>query len=111
MLVSDIVVESLPDRLREDRGLYSSCIAGAIGEAEYLAGLRRAGLSEVEVRERIVYDAAQLAALVSSELGDGQSGSCGCGGTTSGESTAADIASSIVGKVWSAKVYARKPIG
>jgi SAM-dependent methyltransferase len=110
MLVSDIVVDGLPDRLREDRGLYSSCIAGAISEEEYLAGLRRAGLAEVEVRERIVYDAAQLEALVGSELGDGQPSSCGCGGTAAGGSTAADIARSIVGKVWSAKVYARKPI-
>jgi len=110
MLVSDIVVESLPDRLREDPGLYSSCIAGAISETEYLAGLRRAGLAEVEVRERIVYNAVQLEALIGSELGGGRPGSCGCGGTTSGEPTAADTVSSIVGKVWSAKVFARKPI-
>jgi len=110
MLVSDIVVDSLPDRLREDRGLYSSCIAGAISETEYLAGLRRAGLAEVEVRERIVYDAAQLEAFVGSELGDGEPGSCGCGGTMADGSSAAEIAGSIVGKVWSAKVFARKPM-
>ena len=111
MLVSDIVVDGFPDRLREDRGLYSSCIAGAISEAEYLAGLRRAGLEEVEVRERIVYDAAQLEAFIGSELEDGRPGSCGCGDPAAGESNAADIVRSIVGKVWSAKVYARKPIG
>jgi len=110
MLVSDIVVDSLPDRLREDRGLYSSCIAGAISEEEYLSGLKGAGLAEVEVRERIVYDSAQLEALVGSELADGKSGSCGRGGTMADGSTAADIARSITGKVWSAKFYARKPM-
>jgi SAM-dependent methyltransferase len=110
MLVSDIVVDALPQRLREDQGLYSSCIAGAISEKEYLSGLRGAGLAEVEVRERIVYDSVQLEALIGSELVDGKPGSCGCGGTKADGSTAADIARSIVGKVWSAKFYARKPM-
>ncbi|MDO8632640.1 MAG: arsenite methyltransferase, partial [Phycisphaerales bacterium] len=62
MLVSDIVVEELPDWVRRDVALYASCVSGAIREDEYLDGLRRAGLVDVEVRERIVYDEAQLAA-------------------------------------------------
>ncbi len=111
MLVSDIVVEELPDRLRKDQGLYGSCIAGAISEEAYLAGLRRAGLMDVEVRERIVYDVGQLEALIGSELaGKNKQGGCGCSSTSAGGSSAADIARSIVGKVWSAKIYARKPV-
>ena len=113
MLVSDIVADGLPARLRENRVLYSSCIAGAMSEEEYVSGLRRAGLAEVEVRERIVYDAAQLEALAASELGVSAAGAC-CSGHVAegpvGGLMAADIARAIVGKVWSAKVYARKPM-
>lgn len=113
MLVSDIVADGLPARLRENRVLYNSCIAGAMSEEEYVSGLRRAGLAEVEVRERIVYDAAQLEALAASELGVSAAGAC-CSGHVAegpvGGSMAADIARAIVGKVWSAKVYARKPM-
>ena len=115
MLVSDIVVEELPAWARENEALYSSCVAGAISEEEYLAGLRDAGLADVEVRERIVYDAAQLEQFLSSELQESgtpesaQSSSC-CGGpacTGAGRS----LAESMAGKIWSAKVYARKPVG
>jgi SAM-dependent methyltransferase len=60
MLVSDIVVEDLPEWMRQSAELYSSCVAGAISEEDYLAGLRAVGLEEVEVRHRLVYDAAQL---------------------------------------------------
>ncbi len=109
MLVSDIVVEELPASLRKDRVLYSSCIAGAISENDYLAGLRSAGLAEVEVRERIIYDSTQLGALIGSEVGDGQSGSCVCAEVESDGKAASDLVRSIVGKVWSAKIHARKP--
>lgn len=113
MLVSDIVAEDFPDELRADAQLYAACIAGAVSEAEYLAGLREAGLIDVEVRERLVYDGAQLAAMFGLE----GSGSC-CGSSSSccGSSEAASEASSLsplaqrlAGKVWSARVAARKP--
>jgi SAM-dependent methyltransferase len=100
MLVSDIVAEDLPAEIRRDRALYSSCVAGAIGEAEYLAGLRAAGLVEVEVRERLVYDADQLEGFFSSELPENER--TGGGGF-------AETARRMTGKVWSARVFARKP--
>ncbi len=95
MRVSDIVVSDLPEEIRRSAALYSSCVAGAISEEAYLAGLRCAGLVDVEVRERVVYEAAQLRALVASELGV--------------DEKTAKLAESAVGKVWSAIVYARKP--
>ena len=49
---------------------------------EYLAGLEQAGLTDVGVHERLVYDHAQVAALVESEL-HGESGSC-CPGPPAG---------------------------
>ena len=108
MMVSDIVVEELPTRLRKSEALYGSCIVGAISEGEYLAGLRDAGLADVEVRERLVYDFAQLKALVSSELAsEAQTFTC-CGGV-SGEKVVDETLESLSGKVWSARVYAQKP--
>ncbi len=76
MLVSDIMVSDLPPWARASAALYSSCVSGAISEEEYLAGLRAAGL-EAEVRERLVYDAAQIRELAGSEIS--AAASC-CGG-------------------------------
>jgi len=107
MLVSDLVVSELPDWVRQNEVLYNSCVAGAINEQEYIDGLREAGLVDVEVRERIVYDTAQLEALAESEfLQNTPAGAC-C--TAPGAGTLNEVARSLTGKVWSAKVYARKP--
>lgn len=66
--ISDIVIENMPWWLRRSRWLHSACVAGAISESEYLTGLRRAGLTAVEVTERLVYDRTQLAGLAASEV-------------------------------------------
>ena len=102
MLVSDIVAKDLPNEVREVAELYSSCIGGAISEEEYLAGLREAGLVDVEVRERLVYDAEQLAGIAASDL----ESVCCC---DAGKTQLLSVARTLAGKVWSAKVYARKP--
>jgi hypothetical protein len=111
MLVSDIVAEKMPTKLKKDPRLYASCIAGAISEEKYLEGLRVAGLVKTAVRERLVYDECQLEGFFVSEMPDekgccGGTQSCGCG-------VAADdlkpIARSMAGKIWSAKIYAKKP--
>lgn len=111
MQVSDIVVQDLPAWVRQSAALYSACVAGAVPEAEYLAGLSKAGLVDVEVRERLVYDAAQIKALVADELAGGkEAGACCCGGGVA-EKIVGDLAGSFAGQVWSAKFYARKPGG
>ncbi len=106
MLVSDIVAESLPPEILEDRRLYSSCLAGAISEAAYLDGLRAAGLVDVEVRDRQVYEEDQLEALFGSELVGG--GCCG-GGGDNGPFKVLRFPSIPAGTVASVKVSARKP--
>ena len=104
MLVSDIVAKDLPDWVRKDQALYSSCVAGAISEDAYLDGLRAAGLTDVEVRDRLVYDQEQIAAFLAPEV----EGACGCcGGAT--KDLLARVGAEMAGNVWSAKVYARKP--
>ncbi len=72
--ISDLVAEGLPDWVRGDADLYSSCIAGAVSEQEYVEGLRSAGLQEVDIDERLVYDVVQLRELLGSELVEGGNG-------------------------------------
>ncbi|MFH1132643.1 MAG: arsenite methyltransferase [Pseudomonadota bacterium] len=106
MLVSDIVAQDLPDVVRKNKALYNSCVAGAISEQEYVAGLAQAGLQNIAVRERLVYDAIQLASFFTSELD--QTVQC-CGGGALDPKTLKQLAETVVGKVYSAKIYARKP--
>ena len=108
MLVSDIVVENLPDWVRENKALYTSCVAGAISEKEYLDGLQAAGLENVGVRERLVYDSPQLERLIESDLPDTRE-EVRNRVATSGEDAVTRAAQSVAGKVWSAMFYARKP--
>ncbi len=108
MLVSDIVVENLPGWVRENKALYTSCVAGAISEKEYLDGLQAAGLENAEVRERLVYDSPQLEGLIQSDLADA-SEEVRNWAATSGEEAMTRAAQSVAGKVWSAMFYARKP--
>ncbi|MEN8163768.1 MAG: arsenite methyltransferase [Acidobacteriota bacterium] len=96
--VSDIVAEDLPDDLRQLATAYSACIGGALSETQYLAGLATAGLDELEVTERLVYDEAQIRAMV--------------GGDLAALGVPADLLDAqlgrVVGKVWSAKITGRK---
>jgi SAM-dependent methyltransferase len=108
MRVSDIVVTDLPEPVRRSQALYNSCVAGAISEEDYIEGLRNAGLENVEVRERIVYDATQLEGLVDSDLADvGLSQGC-CGVSLEGKSLG-EYAEAMAGKVWSAIFTAQRP--
>jgi SAM-dependent methyltransferase len=96
--ISDIVAEDVPDKVRDQAEVFSACIGGAISESEYEAGLKSAGLSEVEVAERYVYEASQLREMV------------GAAGRDTG-SDATDLVKdieAITGKVWSAKFRGRK---
>jgi SAM-dependent methyltransferase len=104
--ISDIVVTDLPDRVRIDARHYSSCVAGAIDEHAYIDGLRGAGLTDIEVASRVLYDSDQIGCLMGSgESQDAQAGSC-CHTTGSiDQSLLADI----TGKIWSAQFMARKP--
>lgn len=107
VLVSDIVVRDLPAWVREIAALYASCVTGAIGEADYLAGLRAAGLEQVAVRDRVVYDQSALTGLVGSELPADGGGCCGAGNVS--PELIRKIAAALAGRVWSAQIYARKP--
>ena len=66
--ISDIVIERMPWWIRRSGRLHSACVAGAISESDYVAGLELAGLIAVEVSERLVYEKSQLASLAESEV-------------------------------------------
>jgi SAM-dependent methyltransferase len=66
--ISDIVVETLPEWLRSNAAAYAACVAGAIPERDYVAGLAHAGLVDLQVESRRVYSAAQIRSLVDGDL-------------------------------------------
>lgn len=96
MRIADIVAEGLPTRIRGNQRLYDSCIAGAISENEYVAGIRGAGLVEVALGCRYVYDRDELAIIAADEQ------------TPTAESTG--IADLLVGRVWSVHIAAARPL-
>lgn len=96
--ISDIVAQDLPEAVRQSRDAWTGCLAGAISEEEYVRGLEKAGLREVKVTSRIVYDASQLKGLFGSSC-------CGAG---PGQDTAA-LADAAAGKIWSARFEGVKP--
>jgi SAM-dependent methyltransferase len=103
MFISDIVTDAdLPEEILNDRSLYSACVAGAISEGEYLAGLQSAGLSDVEVRGRLVFDAVQILSAVRVANDEFRL-------DETWKTRSEELAKTVEGKVWSAKVYARKP--
>ncbi len=95
--ISDVVVSDLPDWIRQVPGVYESCIGGAVSEAEYLFGIRAAGLTDVQVVDRLVYDAEQIGGMVASELG-----------CCVPEELIAQGAQAVAGKVQSVRVVGRK---
>ncbi len=108
MLVSDIVVEGLPEKLRDNRFLYNGCVAGAISESQYVAGLRAAGLIDVTVKSRVLYDSDQIETAIDEELDTvGKAADQCCGRRDSVQPH--DVARSLVGGIWSCQFAARKP--
>jgi len=66
--ISDIVAQDLPEWVLGAEAAYSGCVAGAVSEQEYVGGLSAAGLIDIDVSERIVYDADQLCGLAEVEV-------------------------------------------
>lgn len=108
MSVSDIVANNLPWWARKSMALYASCIGGAVSEEAYIAGLERAGLVNVRVKERQNFDREQVDAFVRDMLPKFMGGPL-----RPLQGIVARLicryASKITGNVWSAKFVAVKP--
>jgi arsenite methyltransferase len=96
--ISDIVAEDLPPAIRASRDAWVTCLAGAISEADYVRGLQAAGLTDVQVTERITYGPEKL---------DGLFGHTACGPEAG--ALAPEAVRAAAGKVWSARFTGRKP--
>jgi len=103
--ISDIMVERLPWLLRRSTALYTSCVAGAIPEKEYLSGLQNAGFSDVQVTERIIYDRDQIVHFLQDSRFFGYISRHFSGTFRS------FIGKFIEGKIWSARISAKKATG
>jgi SAM-dependent methyltransferase len=114
MLISDIVVSDVPAWARTVVRWFNPAVAATIGEGEYVEGLRRAGLSDVEVRGRHVYERASIEGMLGSEL-DALVDRRFRGARARAVARrglallASRIASVAAGKVTSIQVHARKP--
>ena len=95
--ISDIVAEDLPPAVRASRDAWVTCLAGAISEAEYVRGLEAAGLTDVQVTERITYGPDKL---------EGLFGQSACG--PEGAALSPDAVRAAAGKVWSARFTGRR---
>jgi SAM-dependent methyltransferase len=102
MLISDMVVESLPEWAKNVPQIYNSCIGGAVSEEEYIAYIKNAGLNNIEIKSRFVYDDSTLKGLVKSEISE--SSCCSQGIDILIEKAIPDLS----GKIASIKVYAEK---
>ncbi|MCL5261497.1 MAG: arsenite methyltransferase [Gammaproteobacteria bacterium] len=102
MLVSDIVAEWLPKEIIAHPALYSSCLSGAISEKNYISGLKKAGMKNVKIRDRLVYDFSQLQAFICSELQSDIK-------DAKKRAKLKDWAKHLLEKVWSIRVSAVKP--
>jgi len=103
MLVSDIVVDSLPWWVTRSSRMHSACVAGAIAEEAYLEGLREAGLTDVDVRARHTYGPEEIEGIINSEL-PWESGAL----RRAARPVIRRIAKSLDGRLTSVQVYARK---
>jgi SAM-dependent methyltransferase len=54
--VSDVVVRgAVPDAIKKNMELWIGCVAGALGDYEYVAKLARAGFNEIGIEDTRVY--------------------------------------------------------
>lgn len=95
--ISDIVLgDELPEWIANNIYAWTGCVAGAIKETEYLLGLQEAGLNELAVQTRNVYDKSMIKGFVGNY-------------DFPIEAVRVDeLLDRIAGNIWSAKIYGKK---
>lgn len=68
ILVSDIIAHDLPDWVLDNSDLYAACVSGALTETDYLDAAHSAGLEDVRIVDRLIYDGAMIATLIIDQL-------------------------------------------
>jgi arsenite methyltransferase len=106
--IDDIVVERLPWIVRKSAPLYAACVGGAVSEATYLSGLEQAGLVNVAVRDRLVYEPTQIVGIVADLLPAGLRAVRCCRRNLT-MAALGWLVRRMAPRVWSAKFVAEKP--
>jgi SAM-dependent methyltransferase len=72
LAVSDIVVRgTLPSEVRRRMDLWVGCVAGALGDYEYVARLAKAGFEGIEIEPSRIYNVEDARAFLAGEAPDG----------------------------------------
>ncbi len=100
VVISDMVVEELPEDIRNNRAAWCSCIAGAMKEYDYLEAMYRAGLRDIQTVAKTTYDAQDLRRILG--------GCCAGAGESQEVEKAAELCEQMAGKVSSITVYASR---
>ncbi|MFQ6073443.1 MAG: arsenite methyltransferase, partial [Methanosarcinales archaeon] len=67
MVISDIVtLGELPEDIKNNLEQWSGCIAGAIGENEYLQKMKNAGFAKASVTQRHIFNAEEVKSMLGS---------------------------------------------
>jgi SAM-dependent methyltransferase len=70
MLISDIVTNNLPQKIRDSMDAWVGCVAGALEEEDYLKAIRDAGFKDVEIVGKIAIDEGMVKGLISDSGSD-----------------------------------------
>jgi arsenite methyltransferase len=109
MIVADIVAENLPWWVRRSGVLTAACAGGAISEAQYLTGLRAAGLHNCSIIARQHYEPVQMASVVVDAL-PRYLREASCCGKPIARNLLTKLAKPVSERLWSARIAACKPV-
>ena len=102
------MVHDVPDGLRDDPVLYNAGIAGAVSEQEYVAGLKAAGLVDIEVNKRIEFTSQLLHSTdLQAHIHSTGAGTC-CSGSAPAPIDLESQPQQWYGRVWSLNFVGRK---
>lgn len=96
--ITDVFRHGLPADLGAAMVPSASCVARATPESEYIVGLTEAGLIDLAVGGRYVYNRSELAVMLTAVPPE-----------PAPSRQATDVAAKLVGGVWRAYISARKP--
>lgn len=66
--IADLCADDLPEWITAHADLHAACLSSVMSEADYVDLARNAGLTDVKVADRLIYDAGQVEQLIRDEL-------------------------------------------
>ena len=100
MLISDIVAEDLPEKIKSSLMAWVGCVAGAMSEKDYLNIIKKSGFKNIRVDGKFTFKADAVKSMIEG---------CGTEIPDSFNEIYSRYKDDIDGKVSSIKVFAEKP--